>query len=80
MAGVIDSDYRGNVGVVLKNLEENVPFFISKGTEIAQLVIEPVVPVVFQEILDPKGFLPEAVTAARGEGGFGSTTGSSESY
>ena len=79
MAGVIDSDYRGNVGVVLKNLEENVPFFISKGTEIAQLVIEPVVPVVFQEILDPKGFLPEAVTA-RGEGGFGSTTGSSESY
>ena len=79
MAGVIDSDYRGNVGVVLKNLEENVPFFISKGTEIAQLVIEPVVPVVFQEILDPKGFLPEAVTA-RGVGGFGSTTGSSESY
>ena len=79
MAGVIDSDYRGNVGVVLKNLEENTPFYISNGTEIAQLVIEPVVPVVFQEILDPKGFLPELITA-RGIGGFGSTTGSSESY
>ena len=56
MAGVIDCDYRGHVGVVLKNFEENVPFYIPKGTEIAQLVIEPVVPVVFQEILGPKGF------------------------
>ena len=47
--------------------------------EIAQIVIEPVVPVVFQEILDPKGFLPEAVTL-RGRGGFGSTTGSTATY
>ena len=75
----MDSDYRGDVGVILKNLEDNIPFYITRGMEIAQIVIELVVPVVFQEILDPKGFLPEAVTL-RGRGGFGSTTGSTATY
>ena len=79
LAGVVDSDYRGDVGVILRNLEDNIPFYITRGMEIAQIVIEPVVPVVFQEIIDPKGFLLEAVTL-RGRGGFGSTTGSTATY
>ena len=79
LAGVVDSDYRGDVAVVIKNLEDKIPFYITKGMEIAQIVIEPVVPVVFQEILDPKGFLPETKTL-RGGSGFGSTTGSIASY
>ncbi|PRP87718.1 hypothetical protein PROFUN_02418 [Planoprotostelium fungivorum] len=38
-AGVIDADYRGNVGVVLFN-HSNVPFQVVKGERIAQLVLE----------------------------------------
>lgn len=41
-AGVIDSDYRGNVGVLLFNLS-NEPFVFRRGDRIAQLVIQPYV-------------------------------------
>ena len=38
-AGVIDADYRGNVGVVIFN-HLNKPFLVNKGDRIAQLIIE----------------------------------------
>lgn len=65
--GVIDSDYRGNIKVMLKNWS-NEPYEI-KGlsTRIAQLVIVPVM---------LANFIPFESTwddTARGEGGFGST-------
>jgi dUTP pyrophosphatase len=38
-AGVIDSDYRGNVGVILFNLS-HVDFDVKQGDRIAQLIIQ----------------------------------------
>jgi dUTP pyrophosphatase len=38
-AGVIDRDYRGNVGVILFNFGE-LPFQVAKGDRIAQLICE----------------------------------------
>ena len=63
--GVIDSDYRGEIGVGLVNLG-NGPYTVHPGDRIAQLMVTPVVrPVVVQaEELDE---------TARGAGGFGST-------
>ncbi|KAM7298166.1 deoxyuridine 5'-triphosphate nucleotidohydrolase [Ixodes scapularis] len=64
-AGVIDQDYRGNVGVVLFNFGDT-DFKVSKGDRIAQLVCE--------KIAYPT--LEEAETldsTERGDGGFGST-------
>jgi dUTP pyrophosphatase len=66
LAGVIDSDYRGEVKVVLVNhgLE---PFTIAVGDRIAQLLVQPVVRARFtRAALAP---------TARGAGGFGSTGG-----
>ena len=39
LIGTIDSDYRGNVGVIV-NSHETKPFLVSTGTRIAQMVIE----------------------------------------
>jgi len=61
--GVIDSDYRGNLKVLLKNISED-PYKISVGDRIAQLVIQPVQLVDFKDIWND---------TARGTGGFGST-------
>lgn len=61
----IDSDYRGDVGVILMNLS-NEPFQISNGDRIAQMVIakyEPSFLTVVETLSDTQ----------RGEGGFGST-------
>ena len=63
--GTIDSDYRGEIGVILVNLGAN-PFNWKAGDRIAQLVIAPVVQAVF-EVVDE---LPET---ERGDGGFGSS-------
>jgi dUTP pyrophosphatase len=63
--GTIDSDYRGEVGVILINLgSEN--FVINRGDRIAQMVVAQHARIVWdvQDSLD---------TTARGEGGFGST-------
>lgn len=63
--GTIDSDYRGEVSVVLANLGY-APFEIRRGERIAQLVITPVT----------RANLVEVSTiseTARGDGGFGST-------
>ena len=63
--GTIDSDYRGEVKVILINLGEE-PFEIRRGERIAQLVPAPVLRAVFVEA-------SELAETARGEGGFGST-------
>lgn len=63
-AGVIDEDYRGQVGVVMYNLS-NTPLQIGVGDRIAQLVLEKIASVEVEE-----GALEET---SRGEGGFGST-------
>ena len=65
LAGVIDSGYRGEVKVVLVNLNEQ-PFAVEKGMKIAQLLIQPIKTVNVVEVED-LGDTP------RGEGGFGST-------
>jgi dUTP pyrophosphatase len=63
--GTIDSDYRGEIGVIMINLGESVVKFC-KGDRIGQLVICPVA----RAVLVPVVSLDET---ARGEGGFGST-------
>lgn len=40
MAGVIDSDYRGDIGVILLNTDLNLDFEVKKGDRIAQIIIE----------------------------------------
>jgi dUTP pyrophosphatase len=63
--GTIDSDYRGEVQVLLVNLgEEDVT--ISRGDRIAQLVIAPVLSAEWVE-------LAQTDATVRGQGGFGST-------
>jgi dUTP pyrophosphatase len=64
--GTIDSDYRGEVVVLLINLGEE-PYTFEPGERIAQLVISPVPQVQIEEVDDT------TMTAERGEGGFGST-------
>jgi dUTP pyrophosphatase len=63
--GTIDSDYRGEVKIILANLG-SAPVPIERGMRIAQLVLAPVVRGAWREV---DGL--EAST--RGEGGFGST-------
>lgn len=63
--GTIDSDYRGEVKVILMNLS-NSDFFVKKGMKIAQMVIAKVEKVSFC-------LVDELDDTDRGEGGFGST-------
>ena len=66
-AGVVDSDYRGELKVLLINNSTN-DYHVDKGDRIAQLVIEKIYKddfeVVDEDVLD---------NSVRGEGGFGST-------
>jgi dUTP pyrophosphatase len=63
--GTIDSDYRGEVGVVLVNLGSEV-VTIRRGDRIAQLVVAPVADVALEEVGD-------LAATQRRDGGFGST-------
>ncbi len=63
--GTIDSDYRGEIGVILINHGEK-PFEIARGARIAQLVIAPVTQARLTVVED-------VAATRRGEGGFGST-------
>ena len=63
--GTIDSDYRGEIKVILINLGKDI-FEINKNDRIAQMIICPVIKVELEEVEN----LPETV---RGKGGFGST-------
>jgi dUTP pyrophosphatase len=63
--GTIDSDYRGEVGVILINLGQE-PFVIRRGERIAQMVIAAVAQATVVEV-------ETLEDTARGAGGFGST-------
>ncbi len=63
--GTVDSDYRGEVGVILVNMG-NEPYIVRPGDRIAQGVIAPIVQAKFEIV----GSLNET---QRGEGGFGHT-------
>jgi dUTP pyrophosphatase len=63
--GVIDGDYRGNVGVILFNHSDE-PFVVVRGDRIAQLICEKVYFPVPEELLTLDA-------TERDEGGFGST-------
>ena len=65
--GTIDSDYRGEVKVILANMGKS-EFYVKKGDRIAQLVFAPVVSVVFSKVRDV-----DLVPTKRSNGGFGST-------
>lgn len=65
LGGVIDSGYRGEIGVILIN-HGNHPVVFEENDRVAQLVIQPVMSVTFT----PVESLPES---ERATGGFGST-------
>ena len=63
--GTIDSDYRGEVGVILVN-QGTEPFTITRGMRVAQLVVAPISRIAWDESASLS-------QSARGAGGFGST-------
>lgn len=63
--GTIDSDYRGEVKVILINLGDD-DFYIERGMRIAQVILAPVVQLDVEE-------RQHASETVRGAGGFGST-------
>ena len=63
--GTIDSDYRGEIKVIIYNHSDN-DFTINNGDRIAQMILTPVIKMTLEETLD----LPETI---RGKSGFGST-------
>ena len=63
--GTIDSDYRGEIKIILINLGKK-SFVIKSGDRVAQMIVCPVVKGKFKEV----NHLPKTI---RGKGGFGST-------
>ena len=63
--GTIDSDYRGELKVILYNHGDR-EFIVNNGDRIAQMILAPVVKMESEEVNN----LPESI---RGKGGFGST-------
>jgi dUTP pyrophosphatase len=63
--GTIDSDYRGEIHVIMHNVKPRYLWAARKGERIAQLVVKKVPEVVFKEV-------DELDDTERGEGGFGS--------
>ena len=64
--GLIDSGYRGEIKVIVVNLDRSSDVDIKRGDKIAQLVLQPVVTPEIEEV-------EQLTESARGEGGFGST-------
>ncbi|MDQ5815253.1 MAG: dUTP diphosphatase [Actinomycetota bacterium] len=64
--GLIDSGYRGEIKVLVTNLDPVSPIYIKRGEKVAQLVIQAVEAVALEAV-------DELPASARGEGGFGST-------
>ena len=63
--GTIDSDYRGEINVILTNFGKE-EFIVRRGDRIAQLVVAPVTRVKWEEV-------HEVEPTVRGAGGFGHT-------
>lgn len=70
--GTVDAGYRGEIKVCLINHDPREPVRLRRGDRIAQLVVQRVERVVFDEV-------PELPGSARGDGGYGSTGLRSES-
>ena len=66
LAGVIDSDYRGDIGVILYNTDKNIDFVVKKGDRIAQIIFEACYSATLNEVKNLDNTL-------RQSGGFGST-------
>lgn len=66
--GTVDAGYRGEISVLLVNLDPRTPVRLSKGDRIAQLVVQAVERAEFRVVED----LPPS---ERGAGGYGSTGG-----
>jgi dUTP pyrophosphatase len=64
--GLIDAGYRGEIKVIVVNLDDAKPVHLKRGDKIAQLVIQPVATVELEPVED----LPPS---QRADGGFGST-------
>ncbi len=64
--GLIDSGYRGEIKVILLNTDSNQSFQIKKGDKIAQMVVQQIAEVDWEEV-------EELDKTQRGTGGFGST-------
>jgi len=65
MGGVIDSTYRGEVGVVIINLGDQ-EYRVEKNTKIAQMLVQRIENVEIEEVNNLEN-------SSRGEGGFGSS-------
>ena len=63
--GTVDSDYRGEIKIILINLSKK-PFVVKSGDRIAQMILCPITKAKLQEVK----ILPKTV---RSKGGFGST-------
>ena len=69
--GTVDEDYRGEICVILVNLNPNSPFVVNRGDRIAQMVL---CPVSTQDPAETSQDLFDAYTkTVRGEGRLGST-------
>ena len=66
LAGVIDSDYRGDIGVILYNTDKNIDFAVKKGDRIAQIIFEACYTATLNNVDNLDNTLRQA-------GGFGST-------
>jgi len=66
--GTVDSDYRGEAGVLIKNNNDK-PYLLKKGMRIAQIIFQRAV---IPNLIEIKSYA-EFSTTARGIGGFGST-------
>jgi len=66
MGGVIDSIYRGEISIIVCNLDIVDNYYISKGDKVAQLLIQKVESPTLVEV-------DELTETDRGSGGFGST-------
>jgi dUTP pyrophosphatase len=64
--GTVDAPYRGEVGVILINLDPKTPYEVKKGEKVAQMVFNKIEYATFTEAAD-------LTATTRGEGGFGST-------
>ncbi|HVA60468.1 MAG TPA: dUTP diphosphatase [Mycobacteriales bacterium] len=67
--GTVDAGYRGEIKVIVVNLDPVAPVRFARGDRIAQLVVQRVERVTFADVEQLPG-------SARGDGGFGSTGGS----
>lgn len=64
--GTVDAPYRGEVGVILINLDPKTPYEVKKGEKVAQMVFNKVEYAAFAETSG-------LTVTTRGEGGYGST-------